>query len=94
VAYELAQHDRFDLVFSDEQMPEMNGLEFCRLFRQMEAGRDVPIVLLTAKKLELDAREISQELGINEVLGKPFSPRAVSRLAVELTNRVCDGVAG
>jgi len=92
VANELVRRDTFDLVISDEQMPEMNGLEFCRLFRDTEEGRDVPIVLLTAKKLELDSHQVSRELGISKIMGKPFSPRAVIRLARELTDRVCDGV--
>jgi DNA-binding response OmpR family regulator len=91
-AWGLAQTDTFDLVISDEQMPEMSGLEFCRRFRDTKEGRHVPIVLLTAKQLELNERQVSGELGISKILGKPFSPRALVRLARELTERVCDGV--
>ena len=91
-AWQLAQGSSFDLVISDEQMPEMSGLEFCRRYRDTDEGRHVPIVLLTAKKLELDECQISQELGISQILGKPFSPRGLVRLARELTERVCDDV--
>lgn len=92
MAWEITRSEAFDLVISDEQMPEMSGLEFCRRFRDTDEGRDVPIVLLTAKKLELDERQISQELGISTILGKPFSPKALIRVARELTARACDGV--
>lgn len=91
-AWELSQGDTFDLVISDEQMPEMTGLEFCRLFRDTDQGRHVPFVLLTAKKLELDERQISQELGIRKILGKPFSPKALVRVIQELMEHARDGV--
>jgi DNA-binding response OmpR family regulator len=79
LACEVVRHESFDLVITDEQMPEMSGLEFCRHYRSTDAGRAVPIMLLTAKKLELDAAKISRELQISRILGKPFSPKAIVR---------------
>jgi len=93
VAYEITLRESFDLIISDEQMPEMTGLEFCRLYRATATGGDVPIVLLTAKKLELDSHQLSRELSISEIMGKPFSPRAIVRLARELTDRACENVS-
>jgi CheY-like chemotaxis protein len=77
LACELVRRESFDLVIADEIMPEMSGLEFCRHFRGTAAGREVPIILLTAKNLELDHVQIRRDLQISRILGKPFSPKAV-----------------
>mgnify|MGYP000057748308 CR=1 FL=1 len=82
------------LVITDEQMPEMSGLEFCRHYRSTDAGREVPIILLTAKKLELDAAKISRELQIGLILGKPFSPKAIVRKVTGLLDENLQSVPG
>jgi DNA-binding response OmpR family regulator len=94
LACELVGHESFDLVITDEQMPEMSGLEFCRYYRSTEAGRGTPIILLTAKKLELDAAEISRELQISQILGKPFSPKAIVREVTGLLRENLQSVPG
>jgi two-component system alkaline phosphatase synthesis response regulator PhoP len=73
--WELLQKDRFDLVVTDEQMPEMNGRELCAKMRQTPVHMETPVIFLTAKKLELDARQLHEELGVARVFPKPFSPR-------------------
>jgi DNA-binding response OmpR family regulator len=93
LAYELVRHNPFDLVITDEQMPEMSGLEFCRYFRKTAVGRDVPIILLTAKKLELDALQISRDLQIGLILGKPFSPKGIVRDVTRLLDEASQSVS-
>ena len=82
VAWELAQSHTYDLILTDEQMPVMTGIEFCRKLRTRREYAEVPVILLTAKGLELDVEGLSQELGIVSFFLKPFSPNElVSRVA-------------
>lgn len=74
----------FDLVFSDEQMPRMNGRAFCRALRELPAHGHTPVVFCTAKGFELDHELLKSELGVAAVLIKPFSPSALSDLAASL----------
>ncbi len=60
-----------DLVVLDILMPEADGLEVCRRIRRTG---DVPIIFLSSKDDELD-RVLGLELGADDYLGKPFSPR-------------------
>lgn len=68
------QEQDFDLVITDYQMPEMDGRQLCLAIRQCPRHRDIPIILLTAKELELDAMSILEELKVTRVCQKPFSP--------------------
>lgn len=76
-AWELAQSEEFQVVVTDQQMPEMTGCELCRLLRQHEAYRTTPIIMLTAKGLELELPRLRDELGITATFLKPFSPKEV-----------------
>jgi DNA-binding response OmpR family regulator len=64
---------RPDLVILDLMLPGISGLEVCRRLRA-EAGTDVPIIMLTALGEESD-RVLGLELGADDYLTKPFSPR-------------------
>jgi len=63
-----------DLVLLDLMMPAMNGLEVCRRLRQDPATATLPIVMLTAKGDEVD-RVIGLEIGADDYVVKPFSPK-------------------
>src|SRR4029078_9201574 len=63
--------DRPDLVLLDLMLPELSGIEVCRIIRA-ESG--VPIVMLTAKDSELD-KVVGLELGADDYVTKPFSLR-------------------
>jgi CheY-like chemotaxis protein len=86
LALEMAQESQFDVVVTDQQMPEMTGIELCRELRKLDAYADCPIILLTAKGLELELPRLREELGINAVFSKPFSPGAVVRAVEDLVN--------
>jgi len=62
----------FDAVLLDVMMPGMDGLEVCKRIRA--EGNNVPILMLTAKGDETD-RVVGLELGADDYLAKPFSPR-------------------
>ncbi|MBS3782930.1 MAG: response regulator transcription factor [Anaerolineae bacterium] len=68
-----ARHERPDLVVLDVLMPKMDGLEFTRRVRREQ---DVPIIMLTARAEETD-RIVGLEMGADDYVTKPFSPREV-----------------
>jgi two-component system, OmpR family, alkaline phosphatase synthesis response regulator PhoP len=67
----LARRERPDLVVLDLMLPGMDGLDVCRELRRESS---VPIIMLTARVDESD-RLVGLELGADDYLGKPFSPR-------------------
>jgi phosphate regulon transcriptional regulator PhoB len=71
---ELVQNERPDLVVLDLMLPGMDGKEVCRRIRQAEASRKLPVIMLTAKVEEMD-RIIGFEIGADDYITKPFSPR-------------------
>lgn len=62
---------RFDVVLLDLMLPGIDGIEVCR---QLRGRTDVPIIMLTARGEEAD-RVMGLELGADDYLAKPFSPR-------------------
>lgn len=62
------------LVILDVMLPEVDGLEVCKLLRREPATATVPIIMLTAKAAEID-RVLGLELGADDYVTKPFSPR-------------------
>lgn len=70
-ALELAMRTKPDIVLLDVMLPGMDGLEVCRRLRDVS---DVPILLLTARSAEGD-RVIGLDLGADDYVVKPFSPR-------------------
>jgi two-component system, OmpR family, phosphate regulon response regulator PhoB len=65
-----------DLILLDLMLPEMDGLEVCRRLRQDPVTQAVPLVMLTARGDEVD-RVLGLELGADDYVVKPFSPREV-----------------
>ncbi len=63
-----------DLVLLDIMLPELDGLEVCRRLRREPATAALPIVMLTAKGDEVD-RVLGLELGADDYIVKPFSPK-------------------
>ena len=73
-ALERFRAEKPDLVLLDLMLPELSGIEVCRIIRR-ESG--VPIVMLTAKDSELD-KVVGLELGADDYVTKPFSLRELS----------------
>lgn len=63
-----------DLLILDLMLPDMDGLEVCKQLRKNEKYSQLPIIMLTAKAEELD-KIIGLELGADDYVTKPFSPR-------------------
>lgn len=76
------------LVVLDVMLPEIDGLEVCKVLRREPATATIPIIMLTAKAAEID-RVLGLELGADDYLTKPFSPRElVLRVKALLRRRV------
>jgi two-component system alkaline phosphatase synthesis response regulator PhoP len=71
---EIATKHKPDLVVLDLMMPGMDGLEVCRRMRGDERTRRIPVIMLTAKAAEAD-RIVGLEMGADDYVTKPFSPR-------------------
>jgi CheY-like chemotaxis protein len=69
-----------DFIITDFQMPEIDGIEFCKFLRSRPATSEVPIVMITAKALELSEQEVKDQWKVKAVLMKPFSPRGLLEL--------------
>ncbi|PLX95987.1 MAG: DNA-binding response regulator [Desulfuromonas sp.] len=72
----LCRNGDFDLVLLDLMLPEMDGLEVCRLLREDESTRHVPIIMMTARGEEADI-VTGLELGADDYVTKPFSPKVL-----------------
>lgn len=79
-ALELAETQEPDVIILDVMLPGRDGFEVCRLLRARQGTAAIPIILLTAKGEEFD-KVLGLELGADDYVTKPFSPR-------ELTARV------
>ena len=70
-AVELCRKNRYDLLILDVMMPELDGFSACREIRKTQ---DVPVIMLSARGEEYD-RIHGFELGVDDYVVKPFSPR-------------------
>jgi DNA-binding response OmpR family regulator len=75
-----------DLVILDVMLPDEDGFSLCRWVRQHPRQSQVPIIMLTASSDEAD-RVIGLELGADDYLGKPFSPRELQARIKALLRR-------
>lgn len=73
-AYKLIKKESFDFIILDIMLPKMDGMDVCRRVRQEKIN--TPILMLTAKVDEYD-KIIGLELGADDYMTKPFSPREV-----------------
>lgn len=71
---ELALENTYDMILLDLMLPNKDGMEICRELRQEKV--EVPIIMLTAKDSEID-KILGLEIGADDYITKPFSPREV-----------------
>ncbi|MEW6458468.1 MAG: response regulator transcription factor [Bacillota bacterium] len=87
-ALEMVHTGRIDLVVLDIMLPGLDGLTVCRLLRQNERTRDIPVIILSARGQELD-RVLGLELGADDYITKPFSVRElIARVKARLRRHV------
>jgi two-component system alkaline phosphatase synthesis response regulator PhoP len=88
-ALDSARRDHPDLIVLDLMLPELDGIEVCR---QIRRSSDVPIIMLTARVDEAD-KLIGLEIGADDYITKPFSPREVVARARVVLRRASGAMA-
>ena len=83
-AVEIARREKPDLVLLDIMLPEMSGLDVCRILRQ---EMTVPIIMLTARADEMD-KVIGLEIGADDYVTKPFSMRELLARVRSMLRRI------
>ena len=73
-AITLARDERPALIVLDLMLPEVDGLEVCKILRRDPNTAAIPVIMLTARAAEMD-RVLGLELGADDYVTKPFSPR-------------------
>jgi len=73
-ALDLASKDKPDLIILDLMLPGMDGLEVCKTLKKENRTASIPVIMLTAKSQESD-KIVGLELGADDYVTKPFSPR-------------------
>jgi DNA-binding response OmpR family regulator len=86
-AVELARNQKPDLVLLDLNLPEMDGLQ---VFRNVRAFSSVPVIMVTARDDEVD-KIVGLQLGADDYVTKPFSPRELSARVGAVLRRFAEG---
>jgi DNA-binding response OmpR family regulator len=76
-ALEILNDRPVDLIILDIMLPGMDGFGICRAIKEKEKLKNIPIIILTAKGEEVD-RVVGLELGADDYIVKPFSPRELA----------------
>ena len=77
-ALRMLPRDTYDVVITDINMPDINGLELIRFVRRSERHRSVPIIIISTQSSTRD-QERALGLGADEFLPKPFTPEELTR---------------
>ncbi len=78
--------ERFDLIVTDINMPDINGLELVSFAKSNPAYRSIPLIIVSTERAERD-RERGLELGADAYLVKPFEPENLREVVVDLLSR-------
>jgi two-component system phosphate regulon response regulator PhoB len=93
-ALEALRRSRPDLIVLDLMLPDVSGMDVCRRLRSDPETADLPIIMLTAKADEVD-RVVGFELGADDYVTKPFSPRElVLRVGAVLRRKTAEAASG
>lgn len=90
-AIEKVEQEKPDLILLDLMIPKIDGIEVCKLLRKRHIN--IPIIMLTAKSEELD-KVLGLEIGADDYMTKPFSPREVMarvKAVLRRTTNISDG---
>lgn len=85
-ALAVIRRERPDLVILDWMMPEVSGIDICRMLKADAELRETPVFLLTAKGQDAD-KQIGLQCGASMYITKPFSPKAL----LAIVSKVIDG---
>ena len=80
---ETAKDQMPDLILSDVMMPKMSGFQFCEALKRDVELKKIPFIILTAKGQENDIKT-GTDLGADDYITKPFSPKALLEKVAEI----------
>lgn len=86
-ALQQAREELPSLIILDLMLPEMSGLEVCKVLKKDPQTAQIPVIMLTAKAEEID-RIVGLELGADDYITKPFSPRELILRVKSVLRRV------
>jgi two-component system alkaline phosphatase synthesis response regulator PhoP len=78
-----------ELIILDLMLPEVDGIEICRTLKSDPATKHIPIVMLTAKSEEADV-VVGLQMGADDYIPKPFSPKVLVARIKAITRRIAD----
>jgi DNA-binding response OmpR family regulator len=84
-ALHIIKKERPDLIILDWMMPELSGIDLCRMIKADEELRDIPVFMLTAKGQDAD-KQLGLKSGAIQYITKPFSPKAL----LDMVRKVLD----
>ena len=76
-ALESVRFDPPDLIILDLMLPGLNGIEVCKRLKQESETRNIPVIMITAKSEDTDV-VLGLEIGADDYITKPFSPRIIT----------------
>ena len=82
-ALTVAREHPLDLILSDINMPMMDGLEFVRQLRRIEAAKDIPVIMVTTEAGEAHVVQALSS-GASGYIRKPFTPEQIKELVIPL----------
>lgn len=92
-ALKQVEEEEPDLIILDLMLPKMDGLEVCQKIRYSKGHAHVPIIMLTARGEEVD-RILGLEMGADDYVTKPFSPRELLARVKAILRRLAQPQAG
>ena len=92
-AMRLLPRARYDLIITDINMPDVNGLELIAFIRKSSAYRATPLVIISTQATERDV-ERGRKLGADAFLPKPFTPELLREVCERLLNGGPSGAGG
>lgn len=84
-AIELIDNQTFDLIVTDFNMPEMDGLQLTNSIRADSSQKNIPILMITSEQNESRLTAI-KKAGVSAILDKPFEPASIRKLISQLLN--------
>lgn len=81
-AMEVIRRELPDLVILDWMMPEVSGIDICRMLKQDDVLRHIPVFMLTAKGQDAD-EQLGKQIGVERYITKPFSPKVLLEMVRE-----------
>lgn len=85
-AIPIIKKERPDLIILDWMMPELSGIDLCKMIKSDNDLKDIPVFMLTAKGQDAD-KQLGLKSGAIQYITKPFSPRALLDMVKKVLDR-------